>query len=90
MGKTRHYASRIQERGIKEETVALAARYGYPQGDKMILGKKQIQCALQAIDKERKHLVQALDQGGIIAIESSGDLITAYRLDSFNYKRSFS
>ena len=90
MAKTRHFCSRIQQRGILQSTIEMAQRYGFPKGDKMILGKKQIQCALQAIDKERKHLVQALDQGGIIAIESSGDLITAYRLDSFNYKRSFS
>ena len=90
MGKTRHYASRIQQRGIREETVALAERYGYPQGEKMILGKKQIRCALQAIDKERKQLVQALDQGGIVSIERDGKLVTAYLMNTRNFNRSHS
>ena len=86
MHKTRHYESRIQQRGILESTIELAQRYGFPKGDKMILGKKQIQSALKDLDLERQRLVKAMDQGGVVAIEANGTLITAYRLNSF--KRS--
>ena len=86
MHKTQHYKSRVQQRGILESTIDLAQRYGFPKGDKMILGKKQIQSALKDLDLERQRLVKAMDQGGVVAIEANGTLITAYRLNSF--KRS--
>ena len=53
---------------------------------KFILGKKQIDIAIKTLDKERKALLKARDQGGVIAVEANGVLITAYRFDSFNRK----
>ena len=61
-------------------------RYGLPKGDKLVLGKKQIDEAIKRIDQERKHLLKARDQGGLVAVEAEGVLITAYRLESFNRK----
>ena len=84
MTKTRHFCSRIQQRGILQSTIEMAQRYGFPRGDKMILGKKQIDLAIKDLDQERKNLLRARDQGGVVAVEADGVLITAYRLDSFN------
>ena len=86
MSKTRHFISRIQQRGILQSSIEVAQRYGFPKGDKFILGKKQIDIAIKTLDKERKALLKARDQGGVIAVEANGVLITAYRFDSFNRK----
>ena len=86
MSQTRHFISRIQQRGILQSSIEVAQRYGFPKGDKFILGKKQIDIAIKTLDKERKALLKARDQGGVVAVEANGVLITAYRFDSFNRK----
>ena len=86
MSKTIHFMTRIQQRGIQLSSIELAMRYGLPKGDKLVLGKKQIDKAIKRIDKERKDLLKARDQGGLVAVEAEGVLITAYRLQSFNRK----
>tara|TARA_Y100000589_G_C26867499_1_gene512560 strand:- start:231 stop:530 length:300 start_codon:yes stop_codon:yes gene_type:complete len=86
MPKTNHFISRIQQRGILQSTIDMAQRYGLPKGDKFILGKKQIDSAIKKLDEERKNLIKARDQGGVVAVEAEGVLITAYRLDSFRRK----
>ena len=83
MAKTKHFRSRIQQRGILQSTVEIAQQYGHPKGDKVFLSKKTIDLALQDLDNERKSLLKARDQGGVTLIESDGRLITAYRLESF-------
>ena len=84
MIKTNHYRSRLQQRGVLQSTVDLAIAYGSKKGDKFILGKKQLKFVLAELDQLRKHLLKAVDQGGVVAVENEGCLITAYRLDSFN------
>ena len=86
MSQTRHFISRIQQRGIIQSSIEVAQRYGFPKGDKFILGKKQIDIAIKTLDQERKALLKARDQGGVVAVEANGVLITAYRFDSFNRK----
>ncbi len=86
MPKTKHFNSRIQQRGILESTIEAAQKYGLPDGDKIILGKKQIDFAIKNLDKERKNLIKARDQGGVVAVEADGVLVTAYRFESFNRK----
>ena len=86
MPKTNHFKTRIQQRGILQSTIDAAQKYGFPKGDKVIFVKKQIDLALKNLDKKRKDLIKARDQGGIIVVEAEGVLITAYRLDSFNHK----
>lgn len=86
MPKTSHFISRIQQRGILQSTIEMAQRHGMPKGDKFILGKKQIDSAIKKLDEERKNLLKARDQGGVVAVEADGVLITAYRLDSFRRK----
>tara|TARA_Y100001978_G_scaffold186324_1_gene185988 strand:+ start:92 stop:361 length:270 start_codon:yes stop_codon:yes gene_type:complete len=86
MLKTNHFVSRVQQRGILHSTIELAQKYGMPKGDKLVLGKKQIDKIIKNLDVERKNLIKARDQGGVIAVEADGVLITAYRLDSFRRK----
>ena len=40
MSQTRHFISRIQQRGILQSSIEVAQRYGFPKGDKFILEKK--------------------------------------------------
>ncbi len=82
MAKTKHYAARISQRGIREATVELAQRHGMPHGDKMVLGRKQIRALLEELDRERRELIRAHDKGGVIVVERDGVLITAYDFDS--------
>jgi len=49
-----------------------------------VLGRKQIRTVLEALDRERKELIRAMDKGGVIVVECGGALITAYDFDSFN------
>ena len=46
MPKTTHFKTRIQQRGILQSTIDAAQKYGFPKGDKVIFGKKQIDLAL--------------------------------------------
>ena len=84
MAKTKHYGARVSQRGIREAMVELAQLHGIPHGDKLVLGRKQIQSVLEALDRERKELIRAIDKGGVIVVESGGALITAYDFDSRN------
>jgi len=84
MAKTKHFGDRLQQRGIRVKTVGLARQYGIPDGDKLILGRKQILIRLNELDQERKELIRAMDKGGVIVVERGETLITAYDFDSFN------
>jgi len=84
MAKTKHYSARISQRGIREATVELAQQHGIPYGDKLVLGRKKIRFVLEALDRERKELIRAMDKGGVVVVECGGELITAYDFDSFN------
>ena len=98
---TKHFGARIQQRGILQSTIEMAQRYGFPKGDKIVLGTKQIDSAIKdldqgkkdleqekkCLDKEKKNLLKARDQGGIVVVQANGAFITAYRVDS--YVRSF-
>ena len=87
---TKHFGSRIQQRGILQSTIEMAQRYGFPKGDKLVLGTKQIDSAIKDLDQgkkdleqEKKNLLKARDQGGIVVVQANGAFITAYRVDSY-------
>ena len=82
MHKTKHYNSRIQQRGIKESTIQLAQELGQVYGDKFILGRKEIHHELKNIRQREKNLLKALDQGGVVVVQAEGVLVTAYQIDS--------
>ena len=83
MAKTKHFGSRISQRGIRQSTVELAQRYGVRKGDKLILSKKQLRNLLSEFDLIRKNLLCAMDKGGVVVVEDNGVLITAYDFDSY-------
>ena len=83
VAKTRHFGSRVSKRGIRSSTVELAQRYGVPFGDKLVLSKKQIKNLLGEFDEIRRNLICAMDKGGVVVVEESGMLITAYDFDSY-------
>ena len=60
MPKTKHFLSRIQQRGILQSSIEVAQRYGFPKGDKYILGKKQIDIAIKTLDEETALLMDAI------------------------------
>ena len=49
-----------------------------------LFSEKQLKVVLAELDQFRKQVLKAVDQGGVVAVESEGCLITAYRLDSFS------
>ena len=86
MAKTKHFGSRISQRGIRQATVDLALKHGVRHGEKYILGKKQIKHLIGEFDQIRKNLCAAMDKGGVVVVASKGVLITAYDFDSYlNY-----
>ena len=86
MEKTRHIQARMSQRGITEDLVDLALRFGVPQHDgKVILNRRGAQALQQELDALKKIVQRALKKGGIVVIESGNSLITTYNLNS--YKR---
>ena len=69
MPKTKHFISRIQQRGILQSTIEVAQRYGLLKVTRLFLAKKQIDAAIKTLDQERRDLLKARDQGGVIAVE---------------------
>ena len=58
MTKTKHYGSRISQRGIRETNVALALRYGIRYGDKVVLaGNKSATLSRRLIASARSLFV---------------------------------
>ena len=86
---TRHIQKRQQQRGISNETLLLAEEYGTPKGKKIFLGRKELQSALSDCEQEleaallrKKHLIKAIDQGGVCLVECEGHLLTTFHLNT--------
>tara|TARA_B100000700_G_C14848633_1_gene762849 strand:- start:662 stop:946 length:285 start_codon:yes stop_codon:yes gene_type:complete len=86
---TRHIEKRQQQRGITDETILLADLYGTPKGNKVFLGKKEIQTALSEVNEaletalqQKRDLIRALDQGGVCLVEKGGHLVTTFHLNT--------
>ena len=88
MAKTRHMETRMSQRGITQEMIALVRRFGKRFGDRVILGRKDIQRTLDELDDLRGSLMKVMDKGGVVVVEEDGALITTYRLTGLNRKKS--
>jgi hypothetical protein len=88
MSKTRHIQARMSQRGIRQELVALAQRFGEPQKDKVVLGRKGLQSLLNELRDLERMAVKAMDKGGLVVVEAGDVLITAYNLDSYDRRKS--
>lgn len=90
MGKTRHIQARMTQRGIRQELIDIALRYGDPVQDKVVLGKKGLQQLLDELQEVRKDLLKAMDKGGIVVVTKGGQLITTYNLNSYSRPKTIS
>ena len=84
MAKTRHFKGRMSQRGITQSLADLATQFGYPDGDKYVLGKKGCQALIEALRQTERQTLKVLDKGGLVVIEADGSFITTYNADSFN------
>ena len=83
MAKTRHIQKRMSQRAIREEMVDLTMKFGVRQQDKVILNKKALQELLGELENIKKTAQKMVEKGGVVVVESDGNLITTYRLDSY-------
>lgn len=87
MAKTKHFHKRMGQRGITQVLVDLVRDYGIERGDKATLDRRNIDELLKGVDKFRKKLISLRDKGGIVVVEVGGELITTYRVDSFDISK---
>lgn len=90
MSKTRHFQSRMSQRGINQGIIDLTIQFGVIEDDKIVVSEKQLKALITSLDQVRNTAVKAIDKGGMVVVSSSQDgaLITAYRLDSYRRQAS--
>lgn len=84
MSKTRHIQQRMSQRGIQQSMIDMTLEYGEPQGDKVILNKKGLDCILKEIEKLKQCALKLRQKGGLVVIDCHNTLITAYALNSYS------
>ena len=90
MSKTRHFQTRMSQRGITGSMLDVVLRFGVPNGDRTVLNNKGIEAAVRELDDLRKQLLKVRDKGGLVVVEEGGFFLTTYRLDSFSQKKAMS
>lgn len=86
MSKTRHIQRRMSQRGITSEIIDIVTKFGNTDGDKVILSKKNCKLLSEKLAKLKRTIDKISEKGGYTVVSCEGNLITAYRLDSFNGK----
>jgi hypothetical protein len=79
---TRHLHQRTSQRGLRWEDLEFALAHGRIEGDKYVLGVRDLKAMLEQLDRQRRTIVRMIDKGGIVAVEADGATITAYRPNS--------
>lgn len=82
--KTQHFQKRISQRGIRAKLLPLVQQFGVKQGDKTVLNRKGLDCAIKELNNLKRKLTQLKDKGGIVYVSVDNVSITAYDVDSFN------
>jgi hypothetical protein len=85
MTKTKHMHVRMNQRGIDQELVDLVAKFGSisdaGSANRISLGRKGIDAALQRLDRLRVGLLRLRDKGGAVLVQGhDGADITTYRI----------
>lgn len=88
MTMTRHAHKRMGQRGITLRLINVVRTHGVQRGDKLMLGRQNVDDLLQDLDKLRRDLLKIRDKGGIVVVESNEAVITTYRLDSYDRRRA--
>lgn len=83
MAHTRHIHKRMSQRGITASLVDLVSQFGMPDGDKVILSKKNTEALLKELDAMKRDLLSIHKKGGVVVVEQGESQITTYALDSY-------
>ena len=78
---TKHFRSRMAQRGISGDLVDLVRRYGRDDQDRLILSRKDLRGLLDEVRDLQRVVMKALDKGGLVVVEADGALITTYNFD---------
>ncbi|WP_343351580.1 hypothetical protein [Pseudomonas sediminis] len=86
MNVTQHFQARVQQRSISPAMVDLILDLGEPneKGDRMLLGKKEIDQEIMKLKNEIRLLEKIRARGVACIVHAGGDLITAFHI----YKKS--
>ena len=88
MARTRHIHMRMNERSITEQMLDIVEKFGVDDGEKIILNRKAIDCALTSLKKISQSMQKMSQRGGLVLVKSGDVDVTTYALDSFNRKQS--
>jgi len=83
MAHTRHIHKRMSQRGISASLVDLVSQFGMPDGDKLILDRKNTEALLKHMDAMKRNLLEIHKKGGVVVVEQNDAQITTYALDSY-------
>lgn len=85
MSKTRHIIARCSQRSIKQSMLDLICEFGTSNGngEKIVLSRKDINMALDALNALKQDLMTAVKRGGYVLVNDHGADITVYALDSY-------
>lgn len=81
---SRHLHQRASQRGRRWDDLDLALTHGRIEGDKYVLGVRDLRAMLGELDKQRQSVLRLIDKGGIVVVEADGVVITTYRPDSIH------
>jgi hypothetical protein len=85
---TRHMTTRMNQRGITQDLVDLALKYGECQHDKYVLTRRRLEQILAALRQTERTVIRALDKGGVVVVEDGGQLITTYTTKSYDRRHA--
>ena len=80
MHATRHFSQRMSQRGVSREMVELVRDYGVPEGDKLVLGRRDAAKVIDQLMQKLRVLKKIQDKGGLVVVETGESLITTYHL----------
>lgn len=83
-----HAHTRMNQRGIRKDLIALTLDLGEIDGDRYTLTSKIIDSELNELQHRIRLLDEARQKGGVVVVAEGETVITAYRKCSFNAKLS--
>jgi len=81
MFPTKHFQSRMSQRGLPKKIIDLVLEFGKDKGDKLILNRKETQKLIDEVDNFKRDLLKVMDKGGVTVVLDNESLVTTYNLD---------
>lgn len=82
---TRHGRARAAQRGFTADLIEVIRRYGTFDGDRQIMGRREIAACIQDINAFRSRLLKLMDKGGGTAVFRADDaLITVFSPQTYH------